>query len=92
MLLTHETLKECLSNIDYSIKGEYPNKFIYTNENTNTFIRIWNETLEVNCHSGLRVTFVFEKTQIQMLSQETVMIGEENSFVNLYNFNLQVVS
>jgi len=92
MLLTHTDLMKCLTNIGYTIRGNYPNRFVFNHKNENTGIRVWNETLEVNCENGNKCIFCFEKTKIKMLEVTTVNIGTEGCFINLYNFEKQPVS
>ena len=87
MKLTIENLELCLSKIDYKLKGKTPNRFIFTNENENTGIRVWNETIDFNMDCGIKAVAVMGKCTIKMLSKTTVMFGSEKLFIQLHNFD-----
>ncbi len=85
-LLTLETLKEHLEKIDYSIRGSYPNRFIFNHKGENLWIRVWNDNIKIEGAHTSTIVFVFDKSPIRMIENTTVSIGEEHSFINLYNF------
>jgi hypothetical protein len=89
MKLTKDNLKKYLAKIDYTIKGATPNRFIIDNENKNTGIRVWNETIDFNMKNGIRAVAVFDKCTIKMLSKNTLMIGNGGLFIQLHNFKIK---
>lgn len=86
MKLTIENLKSCLSRIDYEIKGEVPNRFIYDHTGKNTGARVWNETIDFGS-SKIKSVAVINKCKIKMMRKDTVMIGDEKFFILFHNFN-----
>jgi hypothetical protein len=60
-LLTLETLKEHLEKIDYSIRGSYPNRFIFNHKGENLWIRVWAEKLEIKETRYCSIIFSFDK-------------------------------
>ena len=86
-LLTLETLKEHLEKIDYSIRGSYPNRFIFNHKGENLWIRVWAEKLEIKETRYCSIIFSFDKAKIEMIYNNTVCIGEYSCFINLYNFD-----
>lgn len=87
MKLTIENLSECLSKIDFKIKGEIPNRFIYDEKGINTGVRVWKDTLEFKMDSGITTTAVMNSCAIDMFGKDTVTLGNQKMFIQFYNFN-----
>ena len=93
MKLTLENLTQCLSKIDYTLKGKTPNRFIFNHKGENTGIRVWNETIDfnmVNMDCDIKAVAVIDKCTIKMLSKSTVMFGSEKLFIQLHNFDKHI--
>ena len=87
MKLTIENLEKCLSKIDYSIKGEKPNRFIYDHTGKNTGVRVWNDTIDFTMDSRIETVAVMNRCTIKMIKRDTVQIGNEKMFVLFHNFS-----
>ena len=72
MKLTIKNLGECLSKIDYSIKGEKPNRFIYDHIGKNTGARVWNDTIDFTMDSRITTVAVMNRCSIKMIKKDTV--------------------
>jgi hypothetical protein len=86
--MTIQELEEGLSKIGYSIKGRYPNRFIYDNlgKRVEPTLRFWSDRIEFGIkHYGLSVVFYYENCNIQHVEEsDAVSIGTEHQFFILY--------
>lgn len=89
MKLTIDNLKLCLSKIDYKLKGEKPNRFIYNHKDKNTGVRVWNDTIDFKMDSGITTVAVMNNCTIKMLGKDTVQLGNQKIFVQFHNFSKQ---
>jgi hypothetical protein len=86
--MTLEQLEEGLSKIGYSIKGKYPNRFIYDNNNKRVkpILRVWNDSITLELKSkNVGVYFGYKNIQVDFVEQENYLsIGTENQLIILY--------
>jgi hypothetical protein len=86
--MTTQQLEEGLSKIGYSIKGRYPNRFIFDNLNKRVepTLRVWNDKIEFGIKNyGMSVVFCFENCEINHIEEsDAVTIGTEHQFIILY--------
>jgi hypothetical protein len=86
--MTIQELEEGLSKIGYSIKGKYPNRFIYDNNNKRVqpTLRVWNDSITLELKSkNVGVYFGYKNIQVDFVEQENYLsIGTENQLIILY--------
>jgi hypothetical protein len=91
-ILNLDNLTKCLEKIGYSIKGLQPNRFIFNHRNENIRIRVWEDSLEVQGeHTKVHTSIYFNRARVRMIDDCCVSVGEESTFVNLYNFDIKKI-
>ena len=90
-----QELKKKLNIINWDIKGNYPNRFIYNDLGKKTHFRVMGDKIEVENDKlfgkdfGGNISFYFEGSEIKELSDNEkvncISIGTKDCFINLYN-------
>lgn len=86
--MTLDNLSDALTEIGWSIKGKYPNSWIFDRENKRTNIYVKNDGLEVehvfeDRHSGT-IYFGFNGAKLTV-NEGMVTVGTDECFVSFYN-------
>ena len=93
-----ESLTKKFEQIGYSIKGTYPNRFVYTNEGENTGLLVLNDRLElsrINSTNGVKMCIQYKDITAYFISDVTLVIRDKNTdentgfFLMFINFEMK---
>lgn len=83
-----EKLEEELKKIGWSIKGRYPNSWIYDHKNKRTNYRVMDDRIEVEGVSeNTIVAFYFKDCEIKRM-EDAVAVGTKEQFILFMNHDL----
>lgn len=93
-MTTREELSEALAKICWSMKGKYPNEYIFDQEGKRTCYRVLSDRIEVSgVNENSAVCFHYKGSDVKLLEEgDAVSLGTEQCFVLFINHNVKKVT
>ena len=88
-MATLEEFEENLNKIGFSIKGRYPNSWIYKPDNTRTYYRVMSDRIEMCFRDENFISydacFYFKDSDVELIDGDAVSLGKNGIFAMFYN-------